>query len=138
MRGLNIVVFVCCLAIGINAVPIMFPGYNDGNGLPQSPGTENFISKISTWSLAGLSDQFSKFGNGGVLDLAALSVTLILMTIYGAIMILSVMVYALPILQTVGPFIPTQILEGIQLVIWIAEVVAIIQVARGIPWGLNE
>ena len=140
MRGLSYVVFLCVLALSIAISPSLAPGYNGGNGIPMQPGVQTFLIKIESWNLANLGSQFDKIGGGtpNLLDLALLSIQLIWIAITGFVLIVSVIVFAYPIIMAVCPVLPPAMGAIIQCVIWIATLAAIAQVVRGVPWGLNE
>ena len=139
MRGLSIVVFLAAMALVVASVPVAFPGYNDGNGIPTSAEAKTFINKIAEWQIAGLTPQFTFLGGNEptALDLAVMTVMIIWIAITGFISICSVILFAYPIITTVFP-VPPAMGALIQMVIWVSIVVAAAQVYRGVPWGINE
>lgn len=139
MRGLNFIIYIVAITFAVVAVPLIVPQYNNGAGMPLSPGFASEYARFQGWTMNSLSGQFGAFGNSAsILDLAAMSVQIILICILGALLILSVAIYAYPVILTVAPFMPPVIGAAIQAIIWVAEVVAFVQVVRGVPWGLNE
>jgi hypothetical protein len=139
MRGWNFVVYIVALTIAVSSVSLLVPQYNNGNGMPLSPGSDNLITRIQGWSLSALSSEFGAFGNGAsVLDLAAMGLQLIIICITGFILIATTAIYAYPIIMTVAPFMPPVFGGAVQAIIYISEIAAFVQVVRGVPWGLNE
>lgn len=138
MRGLNAIIFLAAFALVIPTVPLVFPGYNSGLGVPTTPEGNYFITLIGQWQISALSPQLNTFGGAlSIIDLAFLSVKLILFAITFIIGLASVILFAYPIITMIFP-IPALLGAIIQLIIYVAEGAMLIQVIRGTPWGLNE
>jgi hypothetical protein len=138
MRGLNVIIFLAAFALIIPTVPYVFPGYNNGNGIPTTSDGNYFITLVGQWQISALSPQLNTFGGVlSILDLALLSVKIILFAITFVLGLASVVLFAYPIITMVFP-IPAVLGAIIQMIIYIAEGSMLIQVIRGTPWGLNE
>jgi hypothetical protein len=137
MRALDIVVFLALIAVVIGTVAAVFPGYNNGKGLPV--GNQSF-SFVASMQVAGLSQQFSYFGGDSpsILDYARMTVEVMWIAIVGFITICSIILFAYPMLVNVLN-IPVQMGVVIQLVIYIVFVIGAAQVYRGgFTWKAYE
>jgi hypothetical protein len=137
MRALDIVMYLAILAVTIGSVSAVFPGYNQGKGLPVG---NTSLSFIASWQVAGLTPQFSYFGgnNPSILDYARMSVEIIIIAIIGFVTICSVILFAYPMLTSVL-MIPAPIGAVLQVIIYAVFVVAAAQVYRGgFTWKAYE
>ena len=137
MRALDIVVFLALIAVVIGTVAAIFPGYNQGNGLPVANQSLSFVASMQ---VAGLSQQFSYFGGDSpsIIDYARMTVEVMWIAIVGFITICSIILFAYPMLVNVF-YVPIQMGIVIQLIIYIVFVVGAAQVYRGgFTWKAYE
>jgi len=137
MRALDIVIFVVCIAAVTGTIPILFPGFNNGNGFDLTPEATGDINTIAKMQVSGLTPQLTFLGTDdpSLLDYGRMAFQLLWMSLVWAITLLSVLLFAIPIINAIFPGIPIEFTAIIQVIIYVALVVAVIQIVSKQTWG---